>query len=109
MRPAAGEIDVAGEGIDAVDLRWLGRRQATARHYVEATRHGRAIFRRQVPPFLALVPPSFRYLRREADIAAQVVAVGDEPQIGENFRLRGVLLRPRPRGFQIGIEGVAVV
>ena len=45
----------------------------------------------------------------KADIAPQIVAVGDETEIAQDFGLGRVFLRPFPRGLEFRIEGVAVV
>jgi hypothetical protein len=45
----------------------------------------------------------------KADVASQVIAVGDEVEVAQDFGLRCVFLRPRPRALQFRIESVAVV
>ena len=109
MRPASGEIDLALEILDAVDLRWLWRREAAGRHDVIAARYGSAIVRRQPPAFRGLIPIRPCDLRAETDIAPQIVAVGDEAEIAQDLGLGRVFLRPGPGGLEVRIEGVAVV
>ena len=109
MWPAAGEMDLALEIADAVDLRRLGRGQAAARHDVGAAGHRRAGAGREQPALRGLVPRSRCHLGAEANVAPQVVAVGDETEVAQNFRLGGVFFRPLPRALQLRIEGVAVI
>jgi hypothetical protein len=37
------------------------------------------------------------------------VLVGDVSQVAEDFRLRGIALRPLPLGLELGIEAIGVV
>ena len=109
MRPAAGEIDLALEVLDAVDLRRFWRGEAAGGHDVVAAGNACAIFCREPPAFRGLVPIRRRDLGAKADVAPQIVSVGDEAEIAQDFRLRGVFLRPLPRALQFGIERVAVI
>jgi hypothetical protein len=45
----------------------------------------------------------------KADVAPQIIAVGDETEIAEDFRLGCVFLRPFPRALEFRVEGVAVI
>ncbi|MCP1967806.1 hypothetical protein J2R87_001546 [Bradyrhizobium elkanii] len=56
-----------------------------------------------------IVPGRLRDFGAEPDVATQIVAVGDEAEIAQDFRLGGVFLRPGPGLIELGIEGVAVV
>src|SRR4051794_29897482 len=109
MRPAAGEIDLALEILDAVDFRRLWRGEAAGRHDVIAAGYGGALFRRQPPAARGLIPIRGRDLCAETDVAPQIVAVGDEAEIAQDFGLGGVFLRPLPRVLQVGIERIAVI
>ena len=51
MRPAAGEIDLALEVLDAIDLRRLGRGETAGGHDVIAAGYGRAVVGREQPAF----------------------------------------------------------
>src|SRR5206468_13107809 len=45
----------------------------------------------------------------EADVAPELIAVGDEAEIAQDLGLSRVFLRPGPGGFEFRIERVAVV
>ena len=62
MRPAAGEIDLALEILDAVDLRRLRRRETAGRHDVMAAGDRRAVVGGEQPAFGRLVPFRLRDL-----------------------------------------------
>ena len=109
MRPAAGEIDLALEVLDAIDLRRLGRGETAGGHDVVAAGYGRAIVGRELPAFRGLIPIRRRDLGAKADVAPQIIAVGDEAEVAQDFGLGCVFLRPLPRALQLRIEGVAVV
>ncbi|MEY9189948.1 hypothetical protein ABH987_003576 [Bradyrhizobium ottawaense] len=109
MRPASGEIDLTLEILDAVDLRRLRRREAAGGHDVVAAGDRWAIVRGQLPALGLLVPLGFGDLGPEADVAPEIVAVGDEAEITQDFGLGGVFLRPGPGRLELRIEGVAVV
>src|SRR6185436_18113589 len=81
MRPAAGEIDLALEILDAVDLRRLWRGEAARRHDVMAAGDRRAIVGGELPALGRFVPFGFRDLGLEADVASQIVAIRDEAEI----------------------------
>jgi hypothetical protein len=109
MRPAAGEIDLALEVLDAVDLRWLRRREAAGGHDVIAAGNRCAAVGLEQPALRGLIPVRLCHLGVEADVAPQIIAFGHEAEVTQDFRLGGVFLRPFPRGLQLRIEGVAVV
>ena len=109
MRPAAGEIDLALEVLDTIDLRRLGRGETAGGHDVIAAGYSRAIVGREQPAFRGLVPRRRRDLGVKADVAPQIIAVGDEAEVAQDFGLGRVFLRPLPRALQFRIEGVAVV
>ena len=105
VRPAAREVRLAGEAIGALDVELLGHRQAARGHHVGDGRRSRR--RRSVVTVHRDAPSSQRRrsdTRREADVLAQVVLVGDVLQVAQDLRLRGVLLRPRPLRLQLGVE-----
>src|SRR5437868_839869 len=109
MRPTAGEIDLALEVLDAIDLRRFWRREAAGGHDVMAAGYARAVVGGETPAFRALVPIRRRDLGAKADVRPQLVSVGDEAEVAQDFGLRCVFLRPLPRALQLGIERVAVV
>src|SRR5882672_3000130 len=109
MRPAAGEIDLALEVLDAIDLRRFWRGEAAGSHDVIAAGYGRAIVGRKLPAFRGLIPNSRSHLGAKADISPEIIAFGHEAEVAQDLRLGGVFLRPFPRALQLRIEGVAVV
>src|SRR4030081_1782620 len=109
MRPAAGEIDLALEVLDAIDLRRLGRGETAGGHDIVAARYGRSIVGREQPASRGLIPGRRRDPCAKADVAPQIIAVGDEAEVAHDFGLGCVFLRPFPRALQLRIEGVAVV
>ncbi|MHC2282274.1 hypothetical protein ACVME8_008917 [Bradyrhizobium diazoefficiens] len=74
-----------------------------------ATGDRRAIVGGELPALSGLVPFGFGDLGPEADVAAQLVAVGDEAEIAQDLGLGRVFLRPGPGRLEFRIEGVAVV
>ncbi|MGY4622352.1 hypothetical protein ACVWY3_000108 [Bradyrhizobium sp. USDA 4486] len=109
MRPAPGEIDLALEILDAVDLRRFRRGEAAGGHDVMAAGDGRAVVGRELPALGCLVPSGFGDLGPEADVAPEIVAVGDEAEIAQDLGLGRVFLGPGPGALELGIESVAVV
>ena len=92
MRPAAGEIDLALEVPYAIDLRRLGRGETAGGHDVIAACDGRAIVGRELPAFGGLIPIRRRDLGAEADVTPQLIAVGDEAEVAQDFWLGRVFL-----------------
>src|SRR6185312_15190380 len=109
MRPAAGEIDLALEVLDAIDLRRLGRGKTTRGHDVVAAGYGSAIVHRELPTFPRVVPCRGRDFGVEANVGPQVIAIGDKAKITQDFGLGRVFFRPRPCALELRIEGVAVI
>ena len=109
MRPAAGEIDLALEILDAVDLRRLGRGETAGGHDVIAAGYAGTAVGLEQPASGRFIPVRRGHLGVEADIRPQVVAIGNEAEIAQDFGLGRVLLRPFPFALQLGIERVAVV
>src|SRR5579872_5952305 len=109
MRPAAGEINLALELLDSLDLRRLRCRETAGRHNIEATGNARTVVGRQQPATRGLVPCRGGDPGAKADVTAQIVAVGDEAEIAQDFRLGGVFLRPGPRRLELRIKRIAVV
>src|SRR6185436_16775877 len=107
MRPSAGEIDLALEILDTRDLRRLGRRETTGRHDVMATRYDGAVRCREPPALRGVIPCRRRNLGAKADIGPQPVAVCNEAEIAQDFRLGRVFLGPCPLSLQFRIEGVS--
>src|SRR5215469_16627846 len=96
MWPSAGEIDFALEAFDPLDLRRLGRGETAGSHNVIAAGYRRAIAGRKQPTFRSVIPRRRRDLCAKADVAPQVIAVGDEAEIAQDFGLGCVFLRPLP-------------
>src|SRR5215470_17525876 len=96
MRPAPGEIDLAFEVLYAIDLRRLWCGETAGCHDVVAAGNGRAIVGRDQPALCGVVPCRFGDLGLEADVSPQIVAVGDEAEIAQDFGLGRVFLRPGP-------------
>src|SRR5580704_16442576 len=109
MRPAASEVDFALKIVEAGDFGWLWRGKTSASHDVGAAGHGRAVVGREQPALRGLVPSCCRDLSAKANLAPQVISVGDEPEVAQDFGLGCIFLRPLPRALQLRIEGVAVV
>src|SRR6478609_11043316 len=109
MWPAAREIDLALEVFDAIDLRRLGRGETARRHDVVAAGYSCATDGREQPAFRGLIPRRRRDPCAKADVAPQIIAVGDEAKVAQDFGLGCVFLRPFPRALQLRIEAVAVV
>jgi hypothetical protein len=109
VRPAAGEVDLPGETAGAVDVGRLGHRQAASGHDVVPAPHLPAAAGRDHPLFPRFIPAGGGDGGGKLDVRAQPVAVGHEPEVIQDLRLRGVLLRPRPLLLQFRVEAVGVV
>ena len=109
VRPAASKVDLALEISDSPDLRRLGCGKAAAGHDVGAAGHRHAGAGREQPAVRGFIPGRRFHLGAEANVAPQVVAVGDETEVAQDLGLGGVFLRPLPRLLQLRIESVAVI
>src|SRR6476659_1969079 len=109
MGPAPGEIDRALEILDAVDLRRLWRRQTAGGHDVIAAGYARNVVGDELPALTGVIPVGGLDRGVEADVATEVIPIGDEVEIAQDFRLRGVFFRPGPGAIEFRIERVAVV
>src|SRR3954466_2911795 len=109
MRPASGEIDRAPEILDAVDLRRLWRGETAGGHDVMAAGYARTVVGDELPALAAVIPVRGLDLGAEADVAVEVITVGYEAEIAQDFRLRGVFFRPGPGAIELGIECIAVI
>ena len=96
VRPRAGVVALAGEGVDARELRGVRRGQTAHRGDQEAGRGGAAVRQPDVPAIAFRGVDGGDYPRVELDVPAQVHLVGDEFQVAEDLRLGGVALRPVP-------------
>src|SRR5450755_43484 len=83
VRPATGEINLALEVLDTLDLRRLGRGETAGGHDVIAAGYRRAMVGREPPAFRGLIPGRRRDPGVKADVAPQIIAVGDETEIAE--------------------------
>ena len=91
MRPSTRVVRRPLEGLDAVEVGDVGRRQAAGGHHHKA-RPELATVCVQAPLAAGIVPVDLRDRRLEADVAAQVVAVGDVVGVAEDLGLAGVAL-----------------
>ncbi|MGY3104590.1 hypothetical protein ACVWW7_001217 [Bradyrhizobium sp. LM6.9] len=109
MRPASGEINLAAKILDAVDLGRLWRGKAAGGHDVMAAGDRCAVVGGELPAFGRFVPFGFGHLGLEADVAPEIVAVGDEAEIAQDLGLGGVFFRPGPGLVEFRIERIAVI
>ena len=109
VRPAAGEVDLAGETAGAFDVGRLGHREAAGGHDVVPAPDLRPAAGGEPPPVLLLVPAGGGDGGGKLDVRTQPVAVGHELEVVQDLRLRGVLLRPGPFLLQFRVEAVGVV
>ncbi len=109
VRPAAGRERLALKGVGAVDLRRFRRREAARRHNVMAAGDRRTGRRLEEPALGPFVPSRPRDVRAEANVASEIVAIGDEAEVAQNFRLGRVFLRPGPDLLQLRIESIGIV
>ena len=109
VRPAAGEVHVAGERVGAGDVDLLGHGEAAGCHDVEPAAQLLALRSMQPPPLLAVVPHRLFDAAAERHVAAQVEPIGHVLRVPEDLRLRGVLLAPHPRLVELGVERIRVV
>ena len=109
MRPVAGMVGRPPELGEAVDLRRVGRGQATHGGDDEARRQPVALVRLDAPHVGSLVEHGGGNPGLELDVATQVEAVGDVIGIAQDFGLGRVALRPFPFLLQLGRELVGVL
>jgi hypothetical protein len=109
VRPAAGEIDLALEPLGPRDVRDLWLRQTAGGHHVVTAANVLVGLRAQLPALDRRIPASSRHARTKIDVAAQIVALGDELDVAQDLRLGRVLLGPGPGVLQLRIEAVRVV
>src|SRR5262245_49329183 len=94
---------------ESLDL-WHGRGGQTARgHDAEASGDALATVGANVPAVRGLVIIRGGDARAEAQVAPQIQAVGDEPEVCEDLLSRGETLRPGPLLLQRLREGIGVV
>ncbi|SUF56478.1 Uncharacterised protein [Prescottella equi] len=107
--PVRGVEDVAGEGVEAVEVGGVGVRQRTRGDDEEARRDDVAAVGADGPAQRLLVEGRGRDAGVELDVAAQIEAIGDVLEVGEDLRLGGVLLAPVPFLLELRGERVRVV
>ena len=107
--PASGHVGVTAEPFDAGDVDFLGHREATGRHDVPLGVVDVTVLGRDRPPARSVVPRRAGHPGLEADVAAQVVAIGDVLQVTQDLALGRVALAPLPLLLELGVEAVAVV
>ncbi|PAV67832.1 hypothetical protein WR25_02702 [Diploscapter pachys] len=109
LGPACAVDDPADElvlpRIDGI----LGRRQLADRQDQLASVPFFAGIGDDVPAPRRLVEPRLDHAGRQADVSAQVEAVGDMVDIAEDFGLSGVALAPAPFLLQLGREAIGIV
>jgi hypothetical protein len=115
VRPVAGVIGRTLEILQSGNLRRVRRGQAAHGRDHEACRDrlgpsgSAGLLGLDPPQVVGLVEDGLAHPRLEADVAAQVVAVGDVIGIAQQFGLGGVTLAPFPLLLQLGIELVGVL
>ena len=109
--PLAGVVAVAGERVPPRDVRPVGAAEAADGGHQEARPEGAGVLPAHVhgPCRGRVVERRRVHTRHEADIAAQVEAVGHVLCVAEDLRLGCVALRPHPVLLQLGVEAVAVL
>ena len=63
----------------------------------------------ELPALAGVIPVRGLDPGAEADVATQVITIGDEAEIAQDFRLGRVFFRPGPFAIEFWIERVAVV
>src|SRR5690606_17425417 len=107
--PAAGEVHLAAESVGTLDVGRLRHREAAGGHHVPAAGQLVAGLGAHVPAGRLLVAAGGVGPAVEADVASQVVLVGDGLGVAEDLGLGRVLLRPGPLVLELRVEAVGVV
>jgi hypothetical protein len=108
VRPAGGEIGLAGEVVDPGDGQLLRLGQAAERGDDIFGRDLVALVGGRGPQIRRLVIGERGDLGVEVDVAAQVEPVGDPVEIAEDLLRRGIALGPGPFLGQLVVEEVAI-
>ena len=108
VRPLPGVIPAPLEGVEARDVRNVGRRQAADRGDQELRRQRLARLGAHAPEIRRLIVVRGRHAGVEADVALQVEAVGDMVEVAQDLRRPGIALGPLPLPRQLFGERVAV-
>jgi hypothetical protein len=109
MRPFAGVIDRPAKIFETLEARTVRRRQAADRHDTELRSHPVAAVGLDRPAFRFFIERRGDHARVKHDVAAKIEAIGNMVGVGEDFRLRRVLLRPIPLLVQLLGEGEGVL
>ena len=108
MRPFAGMQAAALEAVDARDGGHVGGREAAHGSDQEARGVPLTGFGLDPPQILRAVPARRRDPGAQADVAAEVEAVGHVVQVAHDLGLAGIALGPLPLPQQLGRKAVAV-
>ncbi len=109
MGPRAGEVDLAGESVGALDVGNLRHRETSGRHDVVPARDVVAGVGVNHPAAGVVVPLGRGDPCVEPHVTTQVVLVGHELGVAEDLGLGGVPLGPGPLRLQLRIPAVGVV
>ena len=110
MRPFAGVIDRPAKILDAREFRTVRRRQAADRHDAEFCAEPCRRDRSRCASIFRLSSNVAAVTRVSNTISpAQIETIGDMVGVGQDFRLRRVLLRPVPLLVQLLREGERVL
>ena len=104
LGPEAALHDLAGEGVEAGPVGAVGRRQPAGRHHAEAGAQLLAGLGVDDPGVGGLVEGHGGDAGLEADVAAQVVAVGDVVEVALDLGLGGEVLAPLPLLLELRVE-----
>jgi hypothetical protein len=109
VRPLPSQIDRSGKIIETGNLGAVERGQAAGCHDAIARADGIAPVGFDRPALALFIPPRRRHPGSENNVAAQVEALGNVAQVGEDFGLRGIALAPHPFLLQGFVERIGIV
>src|SRR6266446_683827 len=109
MRPFTGVIDRSAEILETLEAWTVGRRQAADRHDTKLRNNPVAPVGLDGPAFGFFVERRGNHARVEHDVPAKIEAIGNMVGVGEDFRLRRVLLPPIPLLVELLGEGEGVL
>jgi len=109
VRPLAGVVGRAPETVAAGEVGGVRGRQAAGRHHAPGRGHPVAGLGLQHPAPPRLVEDGGGHPGVEADVPAEVEAVGDVLGVAQDLGLRGVFLAPCPLLLEFLVELVGVL
>ena len=109
LGPEAALHDLAREGVEARPVRTVRGRQPTGGHHAEAGAELLAGLRVDDPGVGGFVEGGRRHPGLEADVPAQVVAVGDVVEVALDLGLRREVLAPHPLLLELRVEAEGVL